>query len=135
MRRSMKSTRSAEACGAVAIVAAAFGFLPAFLLFFFFMLREEARSGLVTDWMGSRFLPHVLQAYSSHRKNPPFQGTKSMIFLLQSVICPLLFFRQSGESWRTQHDIMNNMAIAGILHVDDSEDDRFLFKRAWQRAG
>ena len=58
-----------------------------------------------------------------------------MIFLLQSVICRLLFFRQSGESRRTQHDIMNNMAIAGILHVDDSEDDRFLFKRAWQRAG
>ena len=27
------------------------------------------------------------------------------------------------------------MEPAGILHVDDSQDDRFLFKRAWQRAG
>jgi CheY-like chemotaxis protein len=27
------------------------------------------------------------------------------------------------------------MEPTGILHVDDSEDDRFLFKRAWQRAG
>jgi CheY-like chemotaxis protein len=27
------------------------------------------------------------------------------------------------------------MEPTGILHVDDSEDDRFLFNRAWQRAG
>ena len=30
---------------------------------------------------------------------------------------------------------MNGIEVAGILHIDDSEDDRFLFKRAWQRAG
>lgn len=30
---------------------------------------------------------------------------------------------------------MNSSEQAGILYVDDSEDDRFLFKRAWQRAG
>ena len=30
---------------------------------------------------------------------------------------------------------MNAAEQAGILHIDDSEDDRFLFKRAWQRAG
>lgn len=30
---------------------------------------------------------------------------------------------------------MNAMEPAGILHIDDREDDRFLFKRAWQRAG
>jgi CheY-like chemotaxis protein len=27
------------------------------------------------------------------------------------------------------------MEPTGILHVDDNEDDRFLFNRAWQRAG
>jgi CheY-like chemotaxis protein len=28
-----------------------------------------------------------------------------------------------------------NTEPAGILHIDDNEDDRLLFKRAWQRAG
>lgn len=30
---------------------------------------------------------------------------------------------------------MSSTEQAGILHIDDSEDDRFLFKRAWQQAG
>jgi CheY-like chemotaxis protein len=30
---------------------------------------------------------------------------------------------------------MNGIEPAGMLHIDDNEDDRFLFKRAWQHAG
>src|SRR6185369_17231604 len=83
----------------------------------------------------SGFLPRVLQAYSENRNKDPSRAKKDDVFVAK---CEMRFsvFQATRGNWRTQYDLfMNNLEIAGILHVDDSEDDRFLFKRAWQRAG